>query len=164
MQRDRLVSWYNAIVLRVGSFILLDQLQPHWPAIFVCLKLPYSVVCCSPNVAVMDFVPHSAVIRVVLGTMDRYQVDQPIFIRLVIACFYLSLSLDLADDVSMAYLIKPCCTNHICDKPLLYNYPIPIQHQYCLPWSQLGQLWRSSPQLIVLTRSTRVVNIYRRCI
>ena len=45
-----------------------------------------------------------------------------------------------------------------------YNHPIPIQHQFWSPWSQLGWLWRSLPQPLVTARSERVVAVYRRCI
>ena len=38
VQRNSLVNYYDALVLRVGFFILLDQRHTCWPDVFVCSK------------------------------------------------------------------------------------------------------------------------------
>ena len=93
------------------------------------------------NTSVLDFVPHRAVICVVPGTMEWYQVDHPLLICIGVARCYPSLRLDLADDVSEAYFINPCCTPNLCDKPLLTIIPllsnINISH-LDLDWVRFG--------------------------
>ena len=119
----------------------MDERQPHFPAIFVCLELPYPVVCYIPNAAVLYFVLHNAVIRVIPENMERYRVDQPLFICLGVACCYPSSRLDLAVDVFPAYPINPCCTPHFCDKPLLptIQYPSNINLSHLdLNWVSFG--------------------------
>ena len=164
MQRYSLVSKYNALVLGLFSFIMLDQRQPRCPTISVYLKLPYPVVWCSPNAEVLYFVPHSVVIRVIPRTMEQYRVYQPLFIRIG-----LCMLLPILEASSCVW-----CISGAPHQPMLYspyvwqtspsNHPIPIQHQYFPPWSKLGRIWRSSPHFLVLTRSTQVVTVFRRCI
>ena len=100
--------------LRVGSFILMDQCQTRGPDIFVLFKIPYTVVRCYTDAAVLNIVPHSTVIGAVPGTVESYQVDQPLFVRLVIACCNQSSRIDLTDDVFETYPINTYCTPHLC--------------------------------------------------
>ena len=79
MQWDSLVSYNNVLVLQFDSFILLEQNQPHEPAVFICF------VRCGTNAAVLNLVPHSVVIDVVTVIVERYQVYQHLFICLGIS-------------------------------------------------------------------------------
>ena len=65
------------------------------------------------------------VIGVVPRTVERYPVDQPLFLRLIITCCNPSSSIDLVDDVFVTYYINNCCTPHLCDKYLLPIIPSP---------------------------------------
>ena len=92
----------------------------------------------------MNLMPYSAVIGAVPGTMEQYQLYQPILIHIGIVCCNPLSRLDSVDYLFVEYPINTCCTPHIFDKPLFPIIPstsiIDISH-LDLKWVGSGKAY-----------------------
>ena len=124
----------------------MEQIQPRGPAILFCFKLPYPFIHRGTYASVLNLVPHSSFISVLTRTLERYQLDQPLFIRIRIACCNPYSRLDLGDDIFAEHPINTCPTPHICDKYLLpiilHLSSIDISH-IDINWVGFGAAWSS---------------------